>query len=158
MDLKKYSHLWWLAGGVVALVVIFAFTNLIGYLLTHLIAWTILGGILYALDFNFTKWLSSQSYHFGAAIVLAIVGALLTKNSLPLTLGLAVWDVVVLMCIFSVSAKFWPNANSIEERLRKDPAGVARDGFEAVRTGAKGVVTEAERLGGHFKGDSNKAA
>lgn len=153
--LKGRGHWAWLAVAIIAAVCVFMFTRLIGSLIFHVVMWTIIGGLIYALDFKFTKVLGPHPMQFAAAIILAVIGGFLSKSPLWMVTVLALCDIVILMCVFSISARIWPNAEAIQERILNDPLGAAREGLsagaDAIKQGVGAAQTETERLGSHFK-------
>ena len=165
---QKYGHALWLALlAAGAVIVAWNFTGLIGSLLQHVLLWTIIAGVIYVADWN-TLWLADQKTRFAVALVLSAIWGIWATHGLMLGIVLFAWDVVVIMCVFSLSAVIWPNKDAIARRIRDladgktDPRAALREaasaGADAVKGGVRGAIDETGRAKDYFSSGRKPAA
>lgn len=162
-DWSKHGHwmLWTLLAIVGFIIVVSLFGSIVSTLIGQIILFGIIAALVFAADWYTAKSLSNVGVQFAAAIGFAVVAGFISSQSLPMNVLLRACDIVIMMCVFSLSAAIWHNSNAVMKTFQDLQDGKA-DPLATLKTAAAGAggalkegfdntVSETKRGMDHFK-------
>jgi hypothetical protein len=140
---NDYRHIIWLVIALIgAVVLVFFVTSIFGNLISDFLILTGITAALYGADYHFKQWLNSNLAHWVIALLLAVIGAAGSSAPVWKTVILFPCDIVIVLAVFAISAWFWPNRKAIQDKMKTDPLGAARDGLAGGVSAVKGRYTD----------------